>query len=91
MRTSECAMLEAGFRHVLEVVQGADLERALLALTPREEMAIRSRFGFRGVRLTFDEIGLRFGVSRERARQIVIKGLRKFAAHGIAGRLPEQH
>ena len=52
--------------------------RALAALTPREERAIRMRFGI-GMNAdhTLAEIIQQFSVSRERIRQIEAKALRK--------------
>jgi RNA polymerase primary sigma factor len=52
--------------------------RALAALTPREERAIRMRFGI-GMNAdhTLAEISQQFSVSRERIRQIEAKALRK--------------
>lgn len=47
-------------------------------LTPRELGAIKMRFGFDDDKIaTLDEIGQKYHVTRERARQILAKGLRK--------------
>ena len=55
-----------------------DLERALKTLTPREAKAIRLYFGLGLERpLTLEEIGERFGLTRERVRQIKEKAIRK--------------
>lgn len=52
--------------------------RVLATLTPREEQILRMRFGI-GERsdYTLEEVGQRFGVTRERIRQIEAKALRK--------------
>ena len=55
-----------------------ELERVLDSLHPREAGVIRSRFGLGdGVQMTLDQIGEKFGVTRERIRQIKAKALRK--------------
>jgi RNA polymerase primary sigma factor len=55
-----------------------EMARALECLPPRESRAIRMRFGLDGNRpLRLKEIGDRMGVTRERARQIVAKALRR--------------
>ena len=55
-----------------------ELEEALSALTPREARVLRMRFGLEGrERRTLRYIGNKLGVTRERIRQIEVKGLRK--------------
>ena len=55
-----------------------DLERALSMLHPREAEITRLYFGIgREHPLTLEEIGQRFGLTRERVRQIKEKALRK--------------
>ena len=50
----------------------------LQTLTPREEQIIRMRFGIEdGSEHTLEEVGQKFSVTRERIRQIELKGLRK--------------
>jgi RNA polymerase primary sigma factor len=50
----------------------------LTTLTPREELIVRRRFGIgEGRTHTLEELGLEFGVTRERIRQIEEKALRK--------------
>jgi RNA polymerase primary sigma factor len=53
-------------------------EQVLNMLTPREERIIKMRFGLEdGTEHTLEEVGQRFGVTRERIRQIEAKALRK--------------
>jgi RNA polymerase primary sigma factor len=50
----------------------------LTSLTPREGRVIQLRFGLKDGRAhTLDEVGRKFGVTRERIRQIEAKALRK--------------
>ena len=54
------------------------IEDALASLRPREEKVIRMRFGIgEATQYSLEEIGARFGLTRERIRQIEIKALRK--------------
>src|SRR5262249_17386888 len=51
-------------------------EQVLNSLTPREERIIKMRFGLEdGTEHTLEEVGQRFGVTRERIRQIEAKAL----------------
>src|SRR5262245_17365945 len=53
-------------------------EEVLNMLTPREERIIKMRFGLEdGTERTLEEVGQKFGVTRERIRQIEAKALRK--------------
>jgi RNA polymerase primary sigma factor len=53
-------------------------EQVLNTLTPREERVIKMRFGLEdGTERTLEEVGQKFGVTRERIRQIEAKALRK--------------
>jgi len=53
-------------------------EQVLNTLTPREEGIIKMRFGLEdGTEHTLEEVGQKFGVTRERIRQIEAKALRK--------------
>jgi RNA polymerase primary sigma factor len=55
-----------------------ELESALETLSARERRVLQLRFGLvDGRQQTLDEVGRRFGVTRERIRQIESKGLRK--------------
>ena len=57
---------------------GAMIEKALATLTPREAEVISLYFGInREQPLTLEEIGERFGLTRERVRQIKEKAIRR--------------
>lgn len=53
------------------------LLRYINKLSPREQVVILYRFGFMGTSETLEQIGQRFGVSRERIRQVEKKALEK--------------
>lgn len=54
------------------------LDEILLSLTEGEEQVIKLRFGLiDGIRRTLEEVSLIFGISREEARKIEAKALRK--------------
>jgi RNA polymerase primary sigma factor len=56
----------------------AEMEDALDTLSPRERRVLQLRFGLAdGHQRTLEEVGKRFGVTRERIRQIEAKALRK--------------
>lgn len=58
-----------------------DLEKALASLTPREKRVLELRFGVgnnkSGQTYTLEEVGQKFGLTRERIRQIEGKALRR--------------
>jgi len=54
-----------------------EIERALLTLSPREREIIKSFFGIGCQEMTLEEIGERFGLTRERVRQIKEKAIRR--------------
>ena len=58
-------------------VLASELTGLLDTLPPREARVIRLRFGFDGRPHTLDEVGQKFGVTRERARQIQEQALRR--------------
>lgn len=62
------------FDHPLSEDEKKGLEEALKTLTPREQTAIKNYYE---LGLTLDETGREFNVQRERARQILAKGVRK--------------
>lgn len=56
----------------------ADVEELLHSLTPREERILRMRYGLDGTkRHTLKQVGKKFGLTRERIRQIEQEALRK--------------
>ena len=75
-----------------EILSEADTSQAvsevLSELTPKEERVIRMRFGI-GVNeeSTLEDIGNRFGVTRERVRQIETKALQKLKRDDLGARL----
>ena len=54
-----------------------EIERALSTLAQREKEIIKSFFGIGCQEMTLEEIGERFGLTRERVRQIKEKAIRK--------------
>ncbi len=73
-------------------VENYELERditvALDLLHPREAGVLRSRFGINtGEELSLDEIGQKFGVTRERIRQLEKKGLKNLLEGPLAEKL----
>ena len=54
-----------------------EIERALNTLTDREREIIKSFFGIGCQEMTLEEIGERFGLTRERVRQIKEKAIRR--------------
>jgi len=55
-----------------------DIEALLSSLTPREARVLQLRFGLMdGQSHTLEEVGEKFGVTRERIRQIQTKAIRR--------------
>ena len=65
-----------------ELMQGEDLSRVLELLTSRERRVLEMRYGLTDGRPhTLEEVGVQFGVTRERIRQIEAKTLAKLRAY----------
>ncbi len=56
---------------------GKEIKRALTTLTERESDIIRLFFGIGYMEMTLEEIAERFGLTRERVRQIKEKAIRR--------------
>ena len=74
------------------IIEGIALKQkimdALSVLTPREEEIIRMRFAIGyGCTSTLDEVGKKFGLTRERIRQIEEEALKKLAKSKAASEL----
>jgi RNA polymerase primary sigma factor len=66
------------------------VEDILDSLTPRERRVLQHRFGLiDGRQRTLEEVGKRFGVTRERIRQIEVKALRKLRHSSRSKRLSD--
>jgi len=72
----------------LDAAMRADVTVALETLTPREARVLILRFGLRsGETQTLEQVGQKFGLTRERVRQIEQNALAKLRAHSRAIRL----
>jgi RNA polymerase primary sigma factor len=70
---------DATWEHLLQ----QQMQEALSALTPREDRVLQMRYGLRdGHSYTLDEVGSRFGLTRERIRQIEAQALGKLQQPG---------
>jgi RNA polymerase primary sigma factor len=68
---------------VLTIDLQEQIRKALLTLTDKEAEVLRQRFGIgRASDLTLEEVGRRFGVTRERIRQIEAKAITKLRHPG---------
>ena len=73
---------------VSEIMQKEELNLVLGTLTHRERKVIELRFGLKGEHpRTLEEVGQKFGVTRERIRQIEAKTLAKLKAYRDTQRL----
>jgi len=73
---------------VSEIMQKEELSAVLGQLTHRERKVIELRFGLKGEHpRTLEEVGQKFGVTRERIRQIEAKTLAKLKSYREAQRL----
>src|SRR6266511_111449 len=65
-----------------------DLSRALMELPERERAILQLRYGLTdGRRRTLEEVGVTFGITRERTRQIEAEALRHLRSPNLGGRL----
>ncbi len=65
-------------KYVLRQALRSQLEEVLSTLSEREEQVLRYRFGLEDdTEYTLEQVGKKFGVTRERIRQIEAKALRK--------------
>ncbi len=78
------APTELTLQHMLR----EEIESILTALTPREARVLKLRFGLiDGRSYTLKEVGEKFGVTRERIRQIEVEALRRLRHPNRIGRL----
>jgi RNA polymerase primary sigma factor len=76
------------FGDVMRAVGRQELERALSTLPERERMILALRFGLTGEEpMTLERIGERFGLTRERIRQLEAKALAKLRHPSRSGAL----
>ena len=72
------AVAPAGALELVDLPGGRRLASAVCELPAREAEILRLRFGLDGVQsYTLEEIGQRFGVSRERIRQLEARALKQ--------------
>jgi RNA polymerase primary sigma factor len=76
--------IEIATRHMLQ----SDINTALNELPERERAILMMRYGLSdGRRRTLEEVGVAFGITRERTRQIEADALRQLRTPAIGGRL----
>jgi len=81
----ESAVAEDGEAAVERLIQQEEVAAILRRLLPREREVLALRYGLEGEDpLTLEEIGERFGLTRERIRQIEEGAMRKIRAMGRA-------
>ncbi|HEY5474651.1 MAG TPA: sigma-70 family RNA polymerase sigma factor, partial [Candidatus Limnocylindrales bacterium] len=67
---------------VCEIMQKEKINSVLSTLTHRERKVLELRFGLQGEHpRTLEEVGQKFGVTRERIRQIEAKTLAKLTSY----------
>lgn len=64
-------------RSLVKESLSTEIDRALNMLSEREKEIVEMSFGINGQEMTLEEIGERFGLTRERVRQIREKAIRK--------------
>ena len=75
---------------VYQSLLGEKIEEMLASLSPREARILRMRFGLlNGRGYTLEEVGQKFGLTRERIRQIEGKALRRLRHPGRSRQLRE--
>ena len=76
-----------------DVVEAKELsdavQESISTLSKREQEIVRMRYGFSGEQMTYDEIGSRLKITRERVRQIEMKAIRKLQMPNASARLAE--
>lgn len=76
--------VEIAAQHMLQ----QDLTRALMELPERERSILQLRYGLTdGRRRTLEEVGVTFGITRERTRQIEAEALRHLRSPSVGARL----
>ncbi|MCR4602665.1 MAG: RNA polymerase sigma factor RpoD/SigA [Prevotella sp.] len=73
----------AADRNLFDESLKAEIDIALTKLNERERNIIRAFFGIGEQELSLDEIGSKYGLTRERVRQIKEKALRKLRSNNI--------
>ena len=75
---------------VASALRKDEIDRLLSHLSPRESRIVELRYGLHdGIPLTLQDIGNRFGLTRERIRQIEQEALLKLRQPGAASRLTD--
>ena len=64
-------------RSLINESLGTEIDRALATLTEREKDIVKYFFGIGCPEMTLEEIGDKFGLTRERVRQIKEKAIRR--------------
>ena len=76
-------------RRAEESIRSAEIDRWLSTLSEREQGILRLRFGIGTEEHTLNEVGRRFHVTPERARQIQIEALRKLRRSPMSDQMRE--